>query len=184
MILLSLKWKNILSLKISQAGMNKMSYNKFGAAVTPPPTPKICNPQTIIHHGIPQKQTMEVKENGVIVSKYTEKDISKTTVKKSLITPGFFRKYLPFIVFIAIALLLLISIIFIPAKTITKLFAASTAIAWTSLWATITYLVCLGGNTFIAWFIAALALFLWAVITVMVFIGAINLDSSSNVPVA
>ena len=100
--------------------------------------------------------------------------------KKPLISVAFIKTYLPFIVFIAIALILLVSIIFIPARTVTKLFAASTALAWTSLWATVSYLLCLGGNTFIAWFVISVALFLWIIITVMVFIGAINLDATTG----
>lgn len=117
----------------------------------------------------------------VLVAKDTFKDPPKDpTKRKPFITPGFFKEYMPFIVFIILALILLISIIFIPARTITKLFAASTGIAWTSFWATVIYLLCLGGNTFLAWFVMFIPLLLWLVITVMVFIGAIKLDSNNT----
>lgn len=148
-----------------------MSKSQLSYPFTPPPSYSSYTPPTTNTTG---KSTYVGTPISTPISK-------PTTSKKSLITPGFFPQYMPFIVFIGIALLLLVSIAFIPSRTITKLFAASTAIAWASFWATVIYLLCLGGNTFIAWFLMFLPLGLWFIITVMVFIGAIKLDTVTTV---
>lgn len=90
------------------------------------------------------------------------------------------KQYLPFIVFVGLATLLLLTILFIPAKTVTKLFAASTALAWTSFWGTVIYITCLSTkNQIIAWAVVIFPLLVWSIVTILVYIGAINLDATT-----
>jgi hypothetical protein len=102
-------------------------------------------------------------------------------VMESKVGRSVWKQYLPFIVFIIVAVLLILSILFIPTKTNTKLFAASTALAWTSFWGTVIYIACITitKNTVIIWGIVFFPLFIWSIITIMVYIGAINLDATA-----
>jgi len=93
--------------------------------------------------------------------------------------PSFLSTYTPFIVYIILGVILILILAFLPTRAITKFFAASVALSWTSFWSTIIYFICLGGSKTAAWFVILIPLFISVVFTIAVLVGYVNLESVS-----
>ena len=94
--------------------------------------------------------------------------------------PPFLQTYTPFVVYIILGVILILVLAFLPTRAITKFFAASVALSWTSFWATIIYFICLGGSRTAAWFVILVPLFVSLVFTVSVLVGYVNLETISS----
>ena len=84
---------------------------------------------------------------------------------------------LPLLIFVILAIISLVITIFTPGTGRSKILNIVVSSLWYLLWGFIIYMLCRAGHPGWAWVVLFLPLIIWAILTILIFIGWIVIES-------